>query len=223
VSVALDRDTVTRRFEIALPVTRKTSFAPSVDLVEDRFLHPQTGLSPRTRSQRYVAALDFGELAFLNGRLAVGLRHFGAREGVPPYNGLFLSVNLGMPFVAHSRLQLSSTRDVTYGASQVATQASRRGTYVNSVHRAEVSFNLPPRIIARPFAGYAEARYLLPPDQAATTPRVDHAWTVGGAVLRRLGDHINLGLTAQKVMRKSPISERRYDGIVYGLTGEVHF
>jgi hypothetical protein len=209
--------------ELSLPVTRKTTFVPSVDLVEDRFLHPQPGLLPLTRSQRYVAALDFGELAFLNGRLAVGLHHFGARQGVAPYNGLFLSVNLGMPFIAHSRLLLSSTRDVTYGASQAPEATLVRSTYVNSVNRAEVSFNLPLRIIARPFAGYAEARYLLPPDQASTTPRVDHAWTVGGAVLRRLGDHINLGLTAQKVMRKSPISERRYDGIVYGLTGEVHF
>jgi len=223
VSVALDRDTVIRRIEVSFPLTRKTSLVPSVDLLEDRFLHPQPGLLPRTSSQRYAAALDFSDLAFLNGRVAAGVRHFSAGQGVAPYDGLFLAVNVGMPFIAHTRLLLSSTRDVAYSATQATVPGSPRNTYVNSIHRAEVWLNLPLKMMARPFVGYAEARYLLPSDQAGTTPRLDRALSVGGAVLRRLGDHVSMGVTAQHVTRKSPIDDHQYDGTVYGLTGEVRF
>src|SRR5262249_28672789 len=194
VSVALDRETVTRHFEMTFPLTRKTSLVPFVDLLEDRFLHPQPGLLPEANSQRYVAALDFSDLAFFNGRLAAGIRRFGVNEGVVPYTGPYLAANLGMPFVANSRLQLSASRDVAYSASQATVVGSIRNTYINSIYRADVSFNLPLKIIARPFAGYAEAKYLIPADEAASTQRIDHAWSVGGALLRRLGGHVNLGL-----------------------------
>jgi hypothetical protein len=209
---------------LSLPVTRKTSFVPWVDLVEDRFVHPASALPSRVRSQRVAGALEFGELAFIAGRVAAGVHHYSASEGVPPYNGLFLDVSAGMPFVLKTRLQLSSHRDVTYSALGAASVAGVRTTYVISSHRAEVLFNLPWRWHGRSFVGYAESRYLRPRGAEATSmPRRDHAWIVGGALLRRLGDHLSVGGIVQREKRASPVVTHTYDATLYGLTGEMHF
>lgn len=224
VNLALDRKTVTRRLEVSLPVTRKTSLVPFVDLVEDRFLHASSGVPSRVRSQRYAAALELGELAFVTGRVAAGVRHFGAGEGVAPYDGLFLAISASMPFVAGSRLALSSNRDVTYAATPGSADRAVRNTRVDSVHRGDVAFELPWKLYARPFAAYAESTYLLPSEPAATNAiRRDRVWSFGGALLRRLGDHINVGVTAQRQRRTSPVLGRKYDGTLYGLTGEARF
>jgi hypothetical protein len=94
--------------------SRKTSLLPFVEFIEDRFLQPSPGLKPTVHSQRYGAALSFSELAFLTGTLAGGVRHFGALEGVTPYNGPFLFVSLTSPFIIGTRLIVSANRDVTY-------------------------------------------------------------------------------------------------------------
>lgn len=224
IGLILDRDTVTRRFEIALPITRKTSLAPFLDLVEDRFLRSPSGVPARVPSQRYGVAVEFGELAFIVGNVTVGVRHYGASEGVPPYDGLFLDVSAGMPFVLKTRLQLSSHRDVTYSALR-PVGAAVRTTYVSSTHRAEILYELPWRLHGRSFVGYSEASYLQPSDSEVTSapPSRDHAWLVGGALLRRLGDHVSVGAIVQRENRAGALTARTYVGTVYGLTGEVHF
>jgi len=221
VSTALDRDTVTRRGEISVALTRKTALVPSVDLQEDRFLRQTVGLPSRVRSQRYLIGFQFGKLAFLSGRVAAGLRHYGAREGVAPYDGLALVVDVGMPFVLGTRLQLSSSRDVSYGATPSQSETLLRNTYVSSLYRGEVSFELPLRLHGRTSVSYAEARYLQPADSGVgATPRRDHAWTVGAALLRHFGGHLSLGGTVQRGQRISPISGHNYAGTMFGLAGE---
>lgn len=224
VSLSLDRKTVTRRLEVRLPLTRKTSLSPWVDVVEDRFLQSSPGFPTTVKSQRYAVALDFGELAFVNGRIAAGVRHFGSVDGVTPYDGLFLSISASMPFIADSRLTLSSNRDVAYSATPGPQGVSIRNTFVQSVYRGEVACGLPWKLYARPFVGYAEADYLAAAGPADTVPeRKDHTWIFGAALLRRLGSHASLGVTAQKEHRRSPVPGREYHGTLYGLTGEVTF
>jgi putative beta-barrel porin BBP2 len=222
VNVALDRDSMVRRLEFSLPVTRKTSLVPWIDAVEDRFLRSFAGSPRRVRSQRYALALDFGELAFLTGRVAVGVRHYGVREGVPPYDGLFLAVNASMPFVLQTRLQVSSNRDVVYAATPTAEPTVVRNTYVNSVHRAELLFELPLQLHGRTSVGYAEARYLVPTGtDALSAPRRDHAWTLGAALLRRFGTHLSLGGLMERANRKSPVDQHSYQAVRYLFTGEL--
>jgi putative beta-barrel porin BBP2 len=223
VSASLDRRTMTRRADLSLPLTRKTSLRPFADFVEDRFLQPSPGLASSVTSQRYGAALAFSELAFLNGTLAAGVRHFGAGEGVAPYDGLFLSVNVTSPFIVGTRLLLSANRDVNYSAV-AARSASVRNTYVASNYRAEVSFELPLRLHGRVFGGYIESRYLRPSgDEATFAPRRDRGWLEGAALLRHLGRHLSLGGRVQHESRTSPLDGRSYDGLAYGLAGEVRF
>src|SRR5205814_10490458 len=110
---------------------RKTSLLPFADFVEDRFVHSPPGLSPTVNSQRFGAALNFGELAFFTGTVAAGVRHFGAGQGVAPYDGPFVAVTLNAPFFIGTHLLLSANRDVTYSAFAPAV-GNLRSTYVNS-------------------------------------------------------------------------------------------
>jgi hypothetical protein len=223
VSTSLDRQTTTRRADISVPLTRKTSLVPFVEFVQDRFLHPTPGQKPSVDSQRYGGALSFSELAFLNGTLAAGVRRFGAGQGVTPYNGPFLAVTLGSPFVFGTRLLLSANRDVTYSAL-APLDANLRSTYVNSIYRADVVFELPARLHGRLFGGFRESKYLLPPDVESTTgPRRDHGWLEGAELLRHFGRHLSLGGRVQHESRTSPVDGRSYDAMLYGLAGELSF
>jgi hypothetical protein len=223
VSVALDLHTVTRRLEMKVPLTRKTSVLPRADFVEDRFLQSSRGLPQSVRSQRYVIGLQFSELAFLNGRVAAGFHHFGDGEGVTPSNPLVLSVDVGMPFVLATRLQLFAGRDVLYSATPSTVAEAIRNTYVSSRYRSEILFELPLRLHGRMSLEYLEARYQQPPDtDRSELPRRDHTWTISAALLRHLGSHASLGVTVLRERRISPVDGHSYTGTILGLAGEVH-
>jgi len=223
VSTSLDRRTVTRHADLFVPLTRKTSLAPFVDFVEDRFLRSTPGLKPEVTSQRYGATLSFSELAFLNGTVSAGVRHFGAGQGVAPYDGLFLAVTVSSPFVIGTHLVFSANRDVTYSAIAPAV-GSLRSTYINSTYRGDVIFELPLRLHGRVFGGYLESRYLLPAaaDTGSAT-RLDRGWLQGGALLRHVGRHLSLGGSVQHESRTSPVDGRSYGAMAYGLAGELSF
>jgi hypothetical protein len=166
----------------------------------------------------------------LSGSVAAGVRHFGANQGVAPYDGLYLAVNVGAPFVLGTRLLLLANRDVSYAATPAASPAARaeasRNTFVNSVYRGELVFELPWSLHGRAFVGYLQTQYLLPTGtepNSTSTPRRDHGWIEGGALLRHLGKHLSLGVNGQRETRRSPVDGRTYQGVVYGLAGEFHF
>jgi len=221
VSESLDRDTLTRRANASVPVTRKTAVTASADFIEDRFVHAEPGQLPRVDSQRYAVGLEFGELAFLTGSVAAGVRHFGRAEGVAPYDGLYLSIRLGGPFILGSRFILASIRDVMYSALRSEVLPDSRNTYVSSTYRADVMFEMPLRLEGRVNGGYGAADYLLPGTTEEGARRRDESWTVGGALLRHFGRHLNLGLSAQRDHRTSPVDGHTYVGVRLGLAGEI--
>jgi len=223
VSDSLDRKTQTRTLQLTVPLTRKTSLAPWVDLIEDRFL-AAPGLVPLVKSSRYGAAFEFSELAFFNGRAAAGIRHFDGNGSVPAYDGPFLAVSLGMPFVLGSRLQLAATRDISYSAVPAAAGPEVRQTYVAGTYGATISFELPWKLQGRALGGYDESRYLplAGSDQSLTTPS-EHGYTVAAILLRHLGRHLSLGGIMRFLNRASPIANRRYSDRIYGVTGEMTF
>ena len=224
VSGALDRKTVTRTLTFTIPLTRKTSLLPFVDFIEDQFLRPEIGLPRTVDSQRFGAAFQFSELAFFEGRIGGGIRRFAPGQGVAPYSGPFLLGDLNVPFAFGTRLALSARRDVNYAVTPAATPEAQRNTAVMATYRVDWQFELPWRFHGRLFGGYSESKYLAPVlvDGSAHS-RVDHAWTEGGALLRHLGRHLSLGGMVQAGKRISPLDGHSYDGILYGLTGEVRF
>jgi hypothetical protein len=224
VSVALDRETQTRRIELSVPLTRKTSLEPWIDLVEDRFLNAALGAPALVKSSRYGAALAFSDLAFFNGRAAAGVRHYGGDGGIPPYDGPFLAVDLAMPFLLGSRLQLAAGRDIAYSAKPAAAGPAVRQAYVASAYGANVVFELPLKLRGRILGRYEDTKYLQfansDPDDV---PPGERGTTIGGELLRHFGRHLSLGGIVRYVERKSPVAGRSYRDGLYGVSGDIRF
>jgi hypothetical protein len=224
VSVALDRESQARTVQLRVPLTRKTSLAPWIDLIEDRFVGISSSAVPLVKSTRYGAAFEFSDLAFFNGRAAAGIRHYAGGGSVPRYDGPFLAVNLGMPFVLGSKLQLTATRDVSYSATPSAAGPAVRQTYVEGRYGASVSFELPWKLQGRVLGGYDETKYLpLAGADRSVVPPSERGDTVGGILLRHLGRHLSLGGIMRFVNRTSPIASRSYSDRLYGVTGDISF
>lgn len=221
VDTALDRETLTRTVEVNVPLSRRTTLVPWVDLVQDRFL---SGATPRVDSQRFAAALEFTEKALLAGRLALGVRRFGPQEGVAPYQGLYAAVDVGIPLPLTNLLQLSATRDVAFTVTPAAAVDIQRNTAIESTYRGELRIPLPASFFGRASAAYSTFDYILPVLQdGVAVDRQDDAWGVGGALLRRFGSHVSLGGMVQWSHRQSTLAGHSYRGMIYGATGEVRF
>jgi hypothetical protein len=95
---------------------------------------------------------------------------------------------------------------------------------VTSTYRGEVLFELPLQLHGRVFGARLEADYLRPSDADSTTmARTDRGWVEGGALLRRFGKHLSLGGQVEHQSRVSPVDGRTYDGVRFGLTGDLRF
>jgi hypothetical protein len=224
VHAALDRKTITRTGELEIPLTRRTTLVPWVDLVQDTFLASGPTLEPRVDSQRFAAAFKFTEKALLAGRVALGVRRFGAHEGVAPYQGLYAAVDLGIPLPLANLLQLSATRDVAFTVTPAAALEIQRNTATESTYRAELRFPLPAAFFGRASAAYSALDYLLPTLQdGVALDRKDEVWGIGGALLRRFGSRVSIGGSVQRNHRESTVAGHSYRGLIYGVTGEVQF
>ena len=223
VSTALDRDTRTRTVQLRVPLTRKTFLVPWIDLIEDHFLNAAPGTIDLVKSSRYGAAFEFSELAFFKGRAAAGVRHYSGGQGVPPYDGPFFAVNLEMPFVWGSRLQLAAARDVNYSATPSPLGPAVRQTHIAGTYGASVNFELPWKLQGRVLGGFDNTKYIPPADSDALAPPGEHGDTLGVALLRHLGRHLSLGGIVRFVNRTSPDATRSYSDRVYGMTGDIRF
>jgi hypothetical protein len=224
VNSALDRETLTRTAEVNVPLTRRTTFVPWVDFVQDRFLSGAPTTDSRVDSQRFAAALEFTEKAFVAGRVALGVRRFGPREGVAPYQGLYAAVDVGIPLPLANLLQLGATRDVAFTVTPAAAEGIQRNTAIESTYRADLRFPLPAAFFGRASAAYSTFDYLLPTLQdGVAIDRKDEGWGVGGALLRRFGSHVSVGGMVQRSNRHSTLPGHSYRGMIYGATGEIRF
>lgn len=230
VQTALDRNELTGSAQLRYALTSQTTFLVSGDAIEDRFL--KETIEPRTtRSYRYLGGFEFGERAFINGRILVGIRDIPAGQGTAPYRGPALAVSASVPFLRLGRFAALGERDVFYavdygiydiGSSAVVGNQLVRNSYVSTILRGEATVELPLRFIGRGFFGLQEAKYLVPIRIANTVlDRVEHLWTGGGTILRRIGAKARIGGTLAWNRRVSTVPGYSYEGFRYGFTAEI--
>ncbi len=241
---ALDRNSLSASLEARLALTHLTTLMVSAEGIEDRFLsvglsaRPEvttggrsTGFgigaadSRRAQSFRYLGGFEFGQRAFINGKVLAGYREFPGTAGqtAPAYRGPALSIGATLPVLRLGRLTVNAERDVNFAVSTRAGREERfRNTYVSSRYSGQFSFELPLDLAGRLTAGYEQLRYVFP-DLLATGPlrRVDNLYTLGGSLLRRLGDSVRIGGAVAWVRRVSTLESGSYEGLRYGLQAEV--
>jgi hypothetical protein len=226
VKEAMDRRTRNGAGQLRFSLTNRTTLVLSAEVLEDRFFSQPLD-SPRVRqSQRYLAGFELGERALLTGRVLAGLRSFPGTlaHGSPPYTGPVIAVDLALPLRA-ARVRFQGERDVQYAGSLVNVGRLRyRNAFVYERYRGEATLALPVGVVGVVHAGFENARYLLPypyPDALHPNRRVDHRWTLGGSLLRQLGDRARMGAHLLWARRVSSLLPFSYQGVRYGLSMEI--
>lgn len=217
---ALDRNELTATAQLRYTLTSQTTLLASADAIEDRFLKQL--VEPRiTRSYRYLGGFEFGERAFINGKILAGFREIPSGQRTAPYRGPALSVSASLPLLRLGRFTGLADRDVFYSVGGAGIELVRN-SYVSTTLRGEASFELPFRLIGIGFFGLQEAKYLLPYRSGNTfSPRVEHLWTSGGSILRRIGTTIRVGGTIAWERRVSTVPGSSYEGLRYGVQATV--
>ena len=127
----LDRDSTTYKGGARLRLSALTDLVASAERLEDTFLVAPPSLAT-TISYRYLAGFEFGERAFMTGRILAGVRDIPAESAgsAPTYRGPAVQAALIVPFLQRLRLTAGYDRDVYYSAEGgAAADTALRNTY----------------------------------------------------------------------------------------------
>jgi hypothetical protein len=224
VKQSLDRNELTGSAQLRYALTARTTLVGSADVIEDRFLHPARAATRVSRSYRYLGGFEFGEKAFLRGRLMAGIREFPASPSAPPYRGPALATSVTVPLMHYGVGTLVAERDIYFALAPTTTLGPERfrNTYVSTRFAGEAAVELPLSLLGRATFGLEEAKYLLPfPAHGTSGPRVDHLWTGGASLLRSFRAGVRVGGTVQWGRRVSSFPGFSYQGLRYGVQAEL--
>jgi len=225
VASQLDRDTTTYEGAARVRLSALTDLVASAERIEDTFLVATPGLETTT-SYRYLAGFEFGERAFMTGRILAGVRDIpaGLAGSAPIYRGPVIEASVVVPFVQSVRLSAGYSRDVSYSASSGTTvDPSQRNAYLHDRIQGDLDVEGPLDVVLRLTGGYENARYLRPVATAdGSIDRRDRVYAAGASLLWRIGDTVLLGVTALHSRRDSNDPAGIYDRWQYGVQGFIN-
>jgi putative beta-barrel porin BBP2 len=223
-AATLNRNNLTGTLAFRYKLTSMTTAVATADVIQDQFQLAAPGLDT-TRSYRYLGGLEFGKTALLNGRFLAGVRDFPASTAgtLPSYTGLAMTGQLAWPILTRLRLIGTAHRDVFVSSTPVQTAEERgRNTYVLTALEGGAEMDLPLALIGRATFGFSDANYLLPTTvEGIPFDRVEHLYTVTGALLRRFSDNVRIGGQVTYYRRLSTIPNDSYERWLYGLSAEI--
>jgi hypothetical protein len=228
VKEAMDRDTLAGTGQLRFALTSRTTLLASADAIEDRFFSQPRGGPRRRESYRFLGGVELTPRALVSGKLLAGVREFPGTllaQGSPSYRGPVVSADITLPLRPYARLHGVAERDVLYASSVVEVGRLRyRNAFVLTRFQGEALMDLPWGLLGLASAGFEQSRYLLPypyPNDASLSDRVDHRYTAGFSLVRRLGESVRLGGHVGWARRVSSLPLFSYQGLRYGLTAEV--
>jgi hypothetical protein len=226
VAQALNRRSETRRLELGFELTKRTRLIGRADIIDDHFIGtPDNPIEDEVRSYRYVGGVGFSAYSALQGEVLVGRRQYPTGGSAPEYSGPTLEIRLTVPMVGKG-LTVSAIRDVYYAVEPAPApegSGARRNSLVSGRYTATLGFDLPLELIARGSVQFWRSTYLLPYEQnGAPYERIDDLWSIGAALLKRLGSRVALGGTVERSWRWSNSSGHNYGATRYGVTAEIY-
>jgi hypothetical protein len=212
-SQRLDRDSAVFQLSLRRDLTPLTTWVIVGEEQRDRFvftpLRDADGL-------RVATGFEFKPFALISGKGFVGYRRFDTLSPVvPDYAGIVASADLAYVLRA-TRITGRIERDVTYSFEQLEPYYLLTDVGTTVTQRLTSRWDVVGRV-ARQVLDYQAVGLVTAP---AHTDRVTQ---LGGGVGCHLGEIVRLGLDTDYYTRRSPISNRRYDGwragfsITYGI------
>jgi hypothetical protein len=223
IKILLDRDTLSFLGRFRYAVTPLTTAIVSAETIEDTFVFAEPSRAT-TKSYRYLAGFEFAPKAVITGRFLIGLRDIPPETAgsVAPKRGPAVQALILAPFLQRFQLNAAYDRDIYYSATAVVLEDQpTRNTFTYDRLRFTLDIDLPLFLVGRLIAGWQSADYTLPFTVAGVpTPREDKIREFGASLLRRIGRHARLGLTAIHTTRESTIPGADYSRWRLGVQGE---
>lgn len=198
---------VTVRHEL----TPLTSLTADFSGYRDRFV-----ASPDRNASAVQGSLGvrFDPAALLRGAAQIGYRRFTpVSTATPAFTGATFSASMSLTTPSATSLVAEVVRDLEYSFEE------QQPYYVLSAVAATVGQRVwgPFELFGR--VGYRTLAYRQGPlADPLTVGRRDEVWTYGGGPSYRLGQNVRASLDIERQARYSPLVDRDYSGLRYGVT-----
>jgi hypothetical protein len=186
---------------VQLTLTPLTTLNLTTTVQRDRF---DSEPSRDADSWRVTPSLQFDPTALIRGTVAVGYRHFDARDPqVPDYSGLVVQVLAGYTLLERTKFDLDLTRDVQYSYEDLEPYYLTNGGRLTATHRLVGPFEIQ-GTLGRQSLAYRNTL-------AADATRSDTVETYGAGTGYWLRPLLRVGFNWEQARRLSAISDRRYE------------
>jgi hypothetical protein len=206
---ALNRRSDIERLQFRYALTPLTTLVVNNDAIQDRFdFEPARDAD----SFRVLPGFEFKPSALISGAVAVGFRHFNARdETFPDFNGVVASVDARYTLAA-TQFQAQIHRDLAFSFEAANPYYALTDVNVAVTERITQAWD----IIGR--AGTQKLDYRQIQTSVVSTRPADKGRLYGLGIGYRLGETARLGLDVNYVVRRSPETLRQYEGFRVGAT-----
>lgn len=209
---ALNNRTIRRQTAVRYAVTPLTTIVIGADRQSHRFLYSK---ERDAESVSVTPAVEFKRFALIAGKASVGYRRFRLiSERAPSFAGVVAGVDLSYTLLGDTRFGARVHRDV--GFSYEATQPYYVVTGIaTSMERRLIGAS---DIVGRVSRETLAYRNLTTVPQTQDSSRLDVIQSYGGGLGYRLGRDRRIGAGVDYVRRRSPITNRSYEGLRFGIS-----
>lgn len=207
----LNRTSTTTGASVRHQLTPLTSLALEITRVEDRF-----EFSPLrdSNSTAVSGVVTFDPFALIKGTARFGYRDFQpVQPGLPDYKGSIAAADLSYILLGTTRFSVGVIREVQYSYD------INQPYYLQTGLNASIAQQLfgPLDVVGR-----AGAQQLAYRDRAGAvilaSNRADRVRTYGGGVGYHMGRDLRIGVNIDHYKRTSPLSNRQYEGLMFGTS-----
>jgi hypothetical protein len=206
----LNRTVTSEALGIRHELTPLTSVILDVAREQDRF-----EFSPlrNSDSTRIVGGVKLDPAALIKGGATIGYRDFQPLDGsLPRFMGTTISTDLSYVLLGMTRFAVRATRDVQYSFDINQPYYLQTGVSLEVNQQIFGPFDAVGRV------GQARLEYR---DRAGTavavSNRLDHIETYGGGFGYHIGRDMRIGFNIDQNRRLSPVTDRQYQGLRYGI------
>jgi hypothetical protein len=207
----LNRTVTTAALTMRHQITPLTSLTLDVARQQDRFEYSSLRDSDSTR---IAAGVKLDPFALIKGSASFGYRDFKPLSpGLAGFRGLTAAVDLSYVVMGSTRFALQGTRDVEYSYDINQPWYLQIGGTASIAQQIYGPFDVTGRV------GVHRLDYQNRADVAAAlSNRTDYVHSYGGGAGYSVGPSVRIGFNIDQQSRTTPVDNRGYNGLRYGIS-----
>ena len=207
---ALNRYSDTETMELRYRLTPLTTFVLGSDATQDRF---EIEHLRNTDSFTIRPGFEFKPFALIAGKVSVGFRHFNVlNEQVQDYQGIVAAVDAKYVLTTSTQLAARVNRDIAFSFDDVLPYYALTDSGLTITQRLTGSWD----VMAR--GGFQTLAYRAARPEFVDAARTDRGQMYGLGIGYRVGETLRIGIDVNYYLRRSPLTQRNYDGLRVGAS-----